>query len=37
LLVGGRTVVEDGTLRTASQQALGAAGAAAHRAIMEAS
>jgi cytosine/adenosine deaminase-related metal-dependent hydrolase len=37
LLVGGRTVVEDGTLRTASQEALGAAGAAAHRAIMEAS
>ncbi|MCW2883885.1 MAG: 8-oxoguanine deaminase [Streptosporangiaceae bacterium] len=37
LLVGGRIVVEDGTLRTASQEALGAAGAAAHRTIMEAS
>lgn len=34
LLVGGETVVEDGELRTAAQDDLGRAGAAAHRRLM---
>ncbi|MBO3745537.1 8-oxoguanine deaminase [Streptosporangiaceae bacterium NEAU-GS5] len=34
LLVGGRTVVEDGTLRTVGDEAAGAAGAAAHRRLV---
>lgn len=37
LLVGGRTVVEHGELRTADAARLGAAGAAAHRRILESS